>query len=132
MVSLHNELSFLFVYHNFLFLFLSYDFSFINSHLPRSMNVEWVDRCGCESISVVFITQAQPHPYLHLHPLTHLINEIDSFKMEIYEKSERQENITQNDLDRLVKDAVARLVLEAKKIKLLNGKSIQVCEYGWV
>ncbi|CAF4548680.1 unnamed protein product, partial [Rotaria sp. Silwood2] len=53
-----------------------------------------------------------------------LINEIDSFKMKIYEKSENQENITQNDLDRLVKDALARLVLEAKKIKLLNERGI--------
>jgi hypothetical protein len=53
-----------------------------------------------------------------------LSNEIDSFKMKIYEKSERQENITQNDFGRLEKDALARVLLEAEKIKLRNGKSI--------
>ena len=57
-----------------------------------------------------------------------LVDEIGSFKMKIYEKSERQENIMQNDLDRLVKDAVARPVLEAKKIKLFNRKSIPLTD----
>ncbi len=50
--------------------------------------------------------------------------------MEIYEKSERDGLITIEELDRLVNDADARLVLEAERIKLLNGKPMPLTDSG--
>ncbi len=48
--------------------------------------------------------------------------------MKIYEKRERHELITTDELDRLVNDADARLVLEAERIKLLNGKPMPLTD----
>jgi hypothetical protein len=44
--------------------------------------------------------------------------------MQIYEKSERHEHVTTNELDQLLTNAIARAILEAEKIKLCNGKLI--------
>ncbi len=56
------------------------------------------------------------------------INEIDSFKAQIYEKSERHEHITTIELDQLILNAVARPILEAKKLQLRTGKSIPLTD----
>ncbi len=52
------------------------------------------------------------------------IDEIDSFKMKIYGKSERHEHITANELNQLLTNAIARAILEGEKLQLRNGKLI--------
>jgi hypothetical protein len=51
------------------------------------------------------------------------IDEIDSFKTSIFEKSRRHELITPNELNFLLANASARHVLEAERLQLLAGKS---------
>jgi hypothetical protein len=56
------------------------------------------------------------------------IDKIDSFKTQIYEKSERHEHITTNELDQLILNAIARSILEAEKLQLRTGKSIPLTD----
>jgi hypothetical protein len=55
-----------------------------------------------------------------------MIDDIDNFKTAMYEKSEKNDPLTKQDLDRLLADAAARPALVDEQQKLRGGESILV------